>query len=142
VGNHNFCDSACTYGVQKGEEPGTLPIEAAAGVGDELVGGTGSTKVGALALKVAVLVGTADAGVVNATLCALLSGAELYEDVTAEIEALAGAAVGADGCDKAAVCPGTKGAGADIEVAPVGCGTHEGRIQCFVLDSQELNDFT
>jgi hypothetical protein len=66
VGHHNLCDSACTDGVQKGEEAWPVPVEAAAGVLDELVLGPGGTEIGALALKIGALMLAADPGVANA----------------------------------------------------------------------------
>ena len=73
VGHHNFCDSTATDGVQKGEKTGALPVELAVSVLDELVVGVGAFDVIALTLEVGVLVGTADAGVADATCASSLS---------------------------------------------------------------------
>jgi hypothetical protein len=41
VGHHNFCDSAATDGVQKGEKTGAFPVNPAACVLDEFMVGIG-----------------------------------------------------------------------------------------------------
>lgn len=69
-GHHDFSESSLVCGVQKGEQPLALPVDARADVGDELVVWVlGQQEVG-LALQVVLLLGRGDAGVDD--LCFLL----------------------------------------------------------------------
>lgn len=117
VGHHNFCDSAATDGVQKGEEAGPMPVETTANVLDKLVVGIGALEIGTLALKVGTLVLAADMGVRNATawLRLFVTGdPKECGDVGEAGEPFAFAALTADDLYFTLFCPATKRACADI----------------------------
>ena len=112
VGHHNFCDSAATDGVQKGEKTRVLPVEPAVSVFDELMVGVGAFEIIALTLEVGVLVGTADAGVANATpwLRFFAVETDLTLQVFETVELLAFPAMAPDHFDLVLVSPATKSA--------------------------------
>jgi hypothetical protein len=119
VGNHNFLDSACTDGVQKGEKPGTLPVEAAPDVGDELVSKSGCGEISTLPLETGAPMMGADAGVAEETLRFRFRGigagdTEETLDIGPMIEAFAGPGFSAHGLYLALFSPEAKSARADI----------------------------
>jgi hypothetical protein len=111
VGHHNFCDSAATDGVQKGEKTGALPVEPAASVLEEFVLGVGAAKVVALALEVGVLVGAADAGITNATAwLRFFEETDLMLEVVEAVESLAFPALAPYDFNLALLSPAAKSA--------------------------------
>lgn len=112
VGHHNFCDSAPTDGIQKGEETWTFPVEATPSIFDEFVGGFDELEVSTLALEVGVLVSTADAGIANAAAWLRFFAVEtdLALEVGEAVEPLAGPALTPDNFNLALVSPAAKSA--------------------------------
>lgn len=110
MGNHNLCDSAATDGVQKGEETSPFPVEAAACIFDELVAGLGKVEVGTLPFEVIALMGTADAGITNASTWLLFFESDKLLEVVEVVETLAFPALAPDNFDLALFCPRAKSA--------------------------------
>ena len=133
VGNHNFCDSACTDGVQKGEEEtGPLPVEIAPRVRDDFVIGIDKREVGTLSLKIGALMGGADASVAHETLRFRffdMGDTKDTLDVAPVIEALPLATLGTHGFNLAVLRPEPKRARIDIIGLADGGGSNVLRLQ-------------
>lgn len=111
VGHHNFCDSASTDGVQKGEKTGAFPVEPAGSVLDELVVGIDAAEVVTLAFEVGMLMGAADAGVANAAAwLRFFEETDLMLEVVEAVEPLAFPALAPDDFNLALFCPAAKSA--------------------------------
>lgn len=93
-----------------------FPVKSTPSVLNALVVRVRSPELTALALKVGVLVGTANAGVAKAAAWLRFLGANLASDISVGIEALASPALAADNLDFTLVCPAAQRAWADIEL--------------------------
>jgi hypothetical protein len=111
VGHHNFCDSAATDGVQKGEETRALPVDTTGNVLNEFMDRFGGTEIVTLALEIGVLMLGADTGVANAAAYVLLVvNTEDLGDISDVVETLACTTLTADNLNFALLCPSAKSA--------------------------------
>lgn len=127
VGNHNFLDSACTDGVQNGEESEAFPVEAAANVFDELVLRVNSPKSMSLTSKFTSFMVGGDPGVADAS--SLLDDRRRFSppdepvEVGKLVEPLALAFAAADDLNFALLSPEAERARTDIVGLADACTT-------------------